>query len=478
MKKGLIITLALFSLLATASTSTSLSKQSQQPNLIVIMTDEHNFRTLGCYRDLMSDEQAYVWGKDVAVETPNLDRLAEEGAIAMNYYSSSPVCTPSRASFVSGLYPQATDSYKNNIPMNDKVTTFAQVLQKEGYATSYVGKWHLDGDAKPGFAPKRKFGFEDNRYMFNRGHWKKMEDGAKEPAVEMHVQGTDENSFATDYLTTKFLEILERDKASPFCAMLSIPDPHTPNTVREPYTSMYDNLHFKEPKTMQVSKESMPVWAISKKEYVTELKQNQMQDYFGMVKCIDDNVGRILAFLEKNKLADNTIIVFTSDHGDMMGEHHRHNKGVAYETSARIPFLIRYPQAIPQGKIIHKAFTTTDFTPTILGIMNAPAIKNIHGLNAANDFTSKEKVVVDERLTYMTGTASNWVAAVNNRYKLVLSVTDKPWLFDLEKDPDELVNFYNKKGYEKISKEMKNFLLDCLEKYDDRILLKKDGIKL
>ncbi len=453
-----------------------LNAKEKQPNLIVIMTDEHNFRTLGCYRDLMTDEQAYVWGEGVAVETPNIDRIADEGAIAMNFYSSSPVCTPSRASFVSGLYPQATDSYKNNIPMNDKVVTFAQVLQKEGYATSYVGKWHLDGDAKPGFAPKRHFGFEDNRYMFNRGHWKKMEDGATEPAVEMNVKGTDENSFTTDYLTTKFLEILERDKGDAFCAMLSIPDPHTPNTVREPYTSMFDHLNFEAPKTMQVSKEDMPVWGISKKEFVTELKQNPMQDYFGMVKCIDDNVGRILRFLDDNELTDNTIILFTSDHGDMMGEHHRHNKGVAYETSARIPFVIRYPKAIMQGKVVRRAFTTADFTPTILGMMKAPAIKNVHGSNASEVFTNTEKEVVDGRYNYMTGTASNWVAAMNHRYKLVFSVTDSPWLFDLEKDPDELVNYYNAKGYETISKDMKRFLSEAIEKYNDRVLIKNNLI--
>ena len=146
----------------------------QMPNVIIIQTDEHNLRTLGCYRELMSEDQAYVWGKGNKVETPHIDSLARDGLVCTNYFASSPVCTPSRASWVSGLYPQATGSPSNNLPLDDSIITFAEVLWKRGYATSYLGKWHLDGDAKPGWAPARKFGFSDNRFMFNRGHWKKF----------------------------------------------------------------------------------------------------------------------------------------------------------------------------------------------------------------------------------------------------------------------------------------------------------------
>ena len=145
------------------------------PNVIIIQTDEHNLRTLGCYRKHMSPEQAFVWGKGNKVDTPHIDSLARDGLICTNYFAASPVCTPSRASWVSGLYPQATGSPSNNMPLKDSIVTFAEVLRKRGYATSYLGKWHLDGGAKPGWAPARKFGFSDNRFMFNRGHWKKFE---------------------------------------------------------------------------------------------------------------------------------------------------------------------------------------------------------------------------------------------------------------------------------------------------------------
>ena len=105
----------------------------------------------------MSEDQAYVWGQSVKVDTPNIDSLAAGGALCANYYVASPVCTPSRASFVSGLYPIFTGSPSNDMPLNDDIITFAELFRRHGYSTSYVGKWHLDGEAKPGFINGRQW---------------------------------------------------------------------------------------------------------------------------------------------------------------------------------------------------------------------------------------------------------------------------------------------------------------------------------
>src|SRR5687768_9501070 len=156
--------LCLTLLTTTVRLAAALAATPERPNLLVIMTDEHNFRTLGCYRALMSPEQAFMWGPGVKVDTPNIDWLAKNGAIADRFYATSPVCTPSRAALMSGLYPQNTGAHTNNIPMDDRVVTFAEVLRRRGYTTGYAGKWHLDGDARPGWSPARKFGFDDNRY--------------------------------------------------------------------------------------------------------------------------------------------------------------------------------------------------------------------------------------------------------------------------------------------------------------------------
>ncbi len=457
-----------------------------RPNVIIIQTDEHNLRTLGCYREQMSQEQAFVWGEGVEVETPNIDSLARDGLICTNYFAASPVCTPSRASWVSGLYPQATGSSSNNLPLYDSIVTFAEVLRKRGYATSYLGKWHLDGDAKPGWAPSRKFGFSDNRFMFNRGHWKKFEMTEEGPRVATKKNGkpiydlsdADETSFATDWLVDRSLEVLERDKGKPFCLMLALPDPHGPNTVRAPYDTMYDHLTFQQPVTMRkvlAALQNRPGWVNGASNAVKKLSQSTLSKYFGMVRCIDDNVGKILRFLEENELTENTIVVFTSDHGDMMCEHCRMNKGLPYKTSVGIPFVLRYPAKVPAGKVVHTAYTTVDFFPTLMGLMSiSDGLPKLHGLNASIAYTNNKKEVAKDRIVYVRHSEGAWVAAFDRRYKLVISRLDQPWLFDLEKDPDELSNYYGREGYEKPYQRLKTELLAQMKKFKEPALMEKN----
>ncbi|MDF7823908.1 sulfatase [Pontiellaceae bacterium B12227] len=467
--------------------SSSLAGRAEQPNLLIIHTDEHNFRTLGCYRDLMSDDQSYVWGEGVKVDTPHIDSLARDGAIATSYYAASPVCTPSRASLVSGLYPVHTGSPSNDMPMHDDLVTFAEVLKNEGYATSYVGKWHLDGDAKPGFKPARKFGFADNRYMINRGHWKGLdhdENGKpiviglvpKKESSTFKVGDANEENFTTDFLVDRTLEIIERDKTKPFCVMLSIPDPHGPNQVRKPYDTMFADMHFQNPRTMDaMTEESAPGWVSIKGRNSAEggLKQEQMQWYFGMVKCIDDNVGRILNYLESQGLDENTIVVFSSDHGDLMGEHRKHNKGNPYEASAKIPFLIRWPGHIPSGKVVRSAQCNVDFAPMALSMMGVTnGLPVFHGKDTSAEYLSPRKEEQDDRIVYLSHAGSKWVAAVSRRYKLVLSVNDDPWLFDLEKDPDELNNFYTNPEYKQVAEKMQAGLVAQMERFKEPALEK------
>lgn len=467
---------------------TAQEKLSAQPNLVIIHTDEHNLRTLGAYRATMPQEQAEIWGKGNVVETPNIDRIASEGVIALNWYAPSPVCTPSRASMVSGLYPVATGSPVNDMPLNDDVITFAQILKDNGYATAYVGKWHLNGDDKPGFAPERKFGFIDNRYMFNRGHWKILGENEDGPFVDQELskygggewkqnKATKEN-FTTDFLVDKTLEIIDRDKNKPFCVMLSLPDPHGPDQVRAPYNTMYEHLQFELPSTANPKQIEIPGWLNlkGKKNIVKREKlQKSLTNYFGMVKNIDDNVGRILDFLQENNLDKNTIVVFNSDHGDLLGEHGKLNKGLPYEMSARVAFILRYPNQVNAGKSIKKAYTMVDFTPTILGLMNIDHASNsFHGIDASKDFKSDVNTITDDRIVYITNAAGRWVAAVSNRYKLVLSPSDKPWLFDLQKDPNELINCYNKSEYKQIAKALMKELYAQMKLYKEPL----DKVKL
>jgi len=450
-----------------------------KPNLIVIHTDEHNFRTLGCYRNVLTDEEAYMWGQNTVVETPHIDALADRGLLCTGFYATSPVCTPSRASLISGLYPVKTGSPKNDYPLNDDVISYAEILKQNGYATSYVGKWHLDGDAKPGFMPPRNFGFDDNRFMINRGHWKLLQDtldgidligewDGEKGKYSYDINEATSTSYTTDFLFDKAIEIIERDKDEAFCLMLSIPDPHGPDVVREPYNTMYSDMHFDTPLSMQKALEERPNWVAGGSNSITSIPQLAFTQYFGMVKCIDDNVGELMSFLGQKGLLENTIVVFTADHGDLMGEHAQKNKGLPYETSACIPFIMAFPGQITPGKVLSKAYTVADFAPTILDLMGINYMDTgFDGENVSADFLNDTPPEDPDRIVYITNAASRWVAAVNNRYKLVLSPSDRPYLFDLETDPHEIVNFYNHPDYEDIADTLKSELIRQMQQYDE-----------
>ncbi len=456
---------------ATGATASAGTKH----NLLIIHTDEHNFRTLGCYRDQLSDEQAFMWGKNAVVETPHIDRLAKEGVMCTSFYATSPVCSPSRASFVSGRYPQHTPVTTNNIALADDVITFAEVLRNNGWTTGYAGKWHLDGAAKPGWEPERDFGFSDRRYMFNRGHWKKFaltEAGAEVGSVDQKgkfsyaVNNADEKSFATDFLADRTIEFIEANRDQPFCYMLSLPDPHGPDTVRAPYDTMYTDQEYQQPRTFDIEAAASPLWAQPKGRF-----QNMAQ-YFGMVKCIDDNVGRIMAALEKNGVLDHTIVIFTSDHGDLRGEHHRQNKGVPYEASALVPFVVRAPKLVPSGAVVRQSMGTVDFMPTALRLMGVQAGSTVQGRDLST-WLQRPPAASEASVTFVrqAGKGSQgWISAITDRHKLVVSASDQPWLFDLQLDPDELRNFFNEESHADVRAELTRQLRAYAEEFEDPYL--------
>lgn len=455
-----------------SSTEGKDSHKTTKPNLLVIMTDEHSFRTLGCYRQTLSKEQSELWGEGNVVETPMIDSLAKEGALCTNFYSTSPVCSPARGSFMTGMYPQNTPVLTNDIPLKGELTTFASLLQKEGYSTGYSGKWHLDGHGKPQWGPKRQFGFADNRFMFNRGHWKVLEDTPQGPRVKTQkngkpsydITGADGKSFTTDWLTTKTLNFLNENKDKPFCYMVSYPDPHGPDKVRAPYDKMYTSMKFSVPPTAKKSLDGVPSWGKPKKG------AGDQAQYYGMIKCIDDNIKRILGLLKDNGQLDNTVIVFTADHGDMRGEHGKQNKGVPYEASAKVPFIVRYPEKIKAGKIVEESLGGVDFLPTVLGLMGFSVNPVQDGRDASILFQEKKPKVWDD-VSFIRGTGTkNWTSALDKRFKLILSPVDMPWLIDKEKDPDELSNFCFAPEYREVVRRLAKALKAYGEKYNDENL--------
>lgn len=470
------------------------SKADAQPNLLLIITDEHSFRTLGCYRELMSYKQGHVWG-DAVVETPNLDYLAHNGAILTSMYASTPSCTPSRSSMFTGNYPQTNDMPKNGNYQSAKIPTLGTVLSDNGYRTGYAGKLHLLGHPKPNWAPEYDFGFKDNRFMLNGGHWKKFgltEDGKPYVAAingkgkpTSKVDGADEESYATDFLTNRALDFLDQNKDKPFAYVLSYPDPHTPNTVRAPYDTMYTHHIFNLPETFRRNDyKNQPKWRQTdlgptkykpNRNFTDEKILSYIPQYYGMVKCIDDNIGRLIDKLRADGNLENTIIAFSSDHGDLMGEHGRLNKGTPHETSAKIPFIVFYPNGIQPKTVITKAANTTDWMDTFLKLMNVSYFDPAS--TEGRDLTPWliKKKDADEKLEDITFVRFlYWAAAVTDRYKLILDKGgDKPWLIDLEIDPNENTNFIDSPDHKEVVQDLAKKLKAYGIKYNDDTVLDK-----
>lgn len=446
------------------------------PNVLLIITDEHNFRTLGCYRESMPREQAEMWGLGATVPTPHLDRLAKEGVICTRAYATSPVCSPCRAAMITGRYPHATGVPTNNRILDRSIPTLADRLNSAGYRSAFFGKWHLGGDGKPEWAPKVDGGFQFTKFMFNRGHWKKfvIEDGV--PAVGARrrnmptydVDSADSKSFATDWLTDRAIHFITDETArKPFFTVISYPDPHGPNTVREPYDHRFDDLPFMAPRTYQTGVPA-PRWLGGGKKHPV-FRGADMSKYFGMVQCLDDNIGRLLRTMKQKGHLDNTLIIMTSDHGDLCYEHDRQNKGNPYEGSARVPLILRHPQRIMADQVYTEPVGTVDLTPTVMGFLDLPADPGDHGRDLSSALAAPSKRSEKRPVTFLrnAGTSAAWVAAVDSRYKLILSVNDSPWLFDALEDPDELRNFHGRPDTADVSERLGRALQEYGAAYSD-----------
>jgi uncharacterized sulfatase len=244
---------------------------------------------------------------------------------------------------------------------------------------------------------------------------------------------------------------------------------------------MYNSLTFEAPVSYNIPEENVPRWA--EKDIDCSIDQAQ---YFGMVKCIDDNVGKIIRYLKDNDLLKNTILVFTSDHGDMRAEHHRHNKGIPFEASAKVPFIVYYPAKIKAGSFVDNAFSTVDFAPSILKLAGIDYPSSMQGRDFSPLMEKSENQKDWDDITIIRSTGLNkngsWIAVVTSRYKLVLSKAENPWLLDLEKDPFELTNHIsnieNKTVVKQLAAKLQQYTLKYNDPYLNETKMEADMIRL
>ena len=440
------------------------AENGEKPNILIIYCDQLAAWTLGCYG-----------GNEIG--TPNIDRLAEEGVVMTNFYANTPVSTPSRGCFMSGLYPTEHGAFKNAMQIRQDIPTFASELRDAGYVTGYAGKWHLDGSPKrPGWDLKGKdMGWTDRSAMYSFGHYKTITDTGGEHPVFSSAVSPDPEHYPTDWFTDRAVEFIGKHKNEPFCYMLSIPDPHPAYLVRSPYDSMFPEDDMKIPHTLMDEPENDNYLyhesrlKTNKKSGKTEYQmilENIRQDksrYFGMIKCIDDNIGRLLDFLRREDLYDNTIIVFSADHGDMMGEHARMAKAVPFESAARVPFIVRYPELLESG-VSDNVASAIDFYPTVLSLAGVEQKGVVSGRDLTEELMGKKKDEVAILRCYAS--SYPWICAVDGRYKLVYGEKDKPGealLLDRYRDPEESLNFFHDPEYgpvvKRLSKELKEYCM-------------------
>jgi arylsulfatase A-like enzyme len=420
-------------------------RKNQSPNLLIIHTDQLSCWALSIYAKQRTDTANY--GK-VLVKTPYIDSLAQEGAILYNFFTNSAVCTPSRGCLVTGRYPHAHGAYKNNIELNRDEVTIAHILQSNGYETGYAGKWHIDGPPKPGWLkPERSMGFADCRFMFNRGHWKKIVDQPQgNPEVSPYKVIGNKKTFTTDWLADKTIDFIKKPRRKPFFYLVSIPDPHGPFTVRQPYMTMYKPEDMTVPNNFKES----PTGKTNKKT-AAQMRKNKAH-YCGLVKCIDDNVGRILDALKDKDILDDTIIVFTTDHGEYMGEHGLYGKNQWYRTAYQIPFIVRWPKRIKSGTVINNFVTNVDVQQTLLGLMGFKPCGREQGRDASGLLRGEKIKWTNEAMIHHSSLEAAGI--FTPEYELVLKAKGNHMLFDRTNDPEQLKNLYNNFEHRKVKNDL------------------------
>ncbi len=454
-------------------------RASRPKNVLFIWTDQQRPDTIGAYRG-----SSGVPGPD----TPNVDRLAAGGALFEQAYCTQPVCSPSRASVLTGLYPHAHGVPQNNIPLAAEIPTLAELLRPHGYATGYVGKWHLGNElGRPelgthGFdswvstedqytRDRAAEGFSDYyHFLVSRGYEPPdtAADGAKvfsRPTAAKLPEEVGKPAFQAGAC----VDFLERNRDRPFLLMVNFLEPHPPYIG--PFDDRYDPERVPLPESWYRAMEpSVPArYRQRRREYEVRLPQVDTNDergwkalkarYWGSCTLVDKYVGKILDRLEVLGLADDTVVVYSTDHGDMMGEHRLIQKSVPYEGATHVPLIVRAPGVeAAQGRRLATPVSQVHLVPTLLDLLGQPVPGHVQGtslvpLLAEGDRAPEEAEVVIEwngRPRQVSGSGDVSEAKPSEvvdvrtirrgRWKLNAHLTGEVELYDLRADPGELHN--------------------------------------
>lgn len=489
--------------------------EQKRPNIIFIFSDDHALQSIGAYGSVIN-------------ETPNIDRLATEGAIFENSFCGNSLCGPSRATVLTGKHSHKNGFLRNGNKFDGNQSTFPQLLQNAGYQTAIIGKWHLSSDPT---------GFDFWKILPGQGSYYNPD--------FLHMDGSRkrETGYVTDIITDDAIRWLDnRDTDKPFLLMAQHKAPHrnwspAPRhldlyrdvTLPEPET-LYDDLsgriaYLKENEMMirddmswendmkfqgenlypdhftdhangeyrRMNDEQRAAWDAAyepeNKEFIARMQagelsdkeilqwkyQRYVKDYIRVIASVDENVGRLLNYLDQSGEAENTIIIYSSDQGFYLGEHGWYDKRWIFEESFKMPFLVRWPAVIAPGSRPEGFIQNIDYAPTFLEVAGVEIPGEIQGRSILPLLQHPEETPHDWRdaVYYSYYENATWHQVPihdgirNDRYKLVYFPRRTKWqLFDLEKDPHELTSVHDDPAYATIFAGMQKRYNDLRHYYD------------
>jgi arylsulfatase A-like enzyme len=414
--------------------------------VVFVLVDQMRAAALGC----MGNEQ---------VQTPTMDALADGGVQFTSAYAANPVCSPARASILTGCYPHENRHITNDLRLPTGVTSIADAFGDTGYDTGYIGKWHLDGEGLPGYVPPgpRRQGF-DYWEGFNKGH----------RHLQGHPQFDDGGTFLgrtgdyqPAYQTDLAVDFMTEDRADPFFLFLSWGPPHPPFAAPEEYSEQYD------PEALDL-RPNVP-------DEMAEEVRPALAEYYAMIESLDDQLQRLLDALDAQGIADETVVCFTADHGDMLGSHGQWSKGVPYEESIHVPLILRYPDGLEAGREFDAPVSHVDYFPTLAGLCDVPVPDRAQGRDLVpvldGDANPPEQVYIEGGLT----TDEAWRALRTERFLIAVEedLTTRD-LFDVGGgDTYQQSNLAGERRRQ-LEETLHDRLVDEAYRYDDRRLMGSD----
>jgi len=418
-----------------------------RPNIVFILADQMRYSALGCM------------GNNY-IRTPNLDSLAGQGALFTNAFSSSPVCSPYRAQLMTGKYSHKTGVVHNNIKLPEDQISIAELLKRAGYATGYIGKWHLEGGKTAPEGDIRRSGFvPPGEARQGWDYWAALECShnyyktkyyrdSEEPIPVMGYEPDVQTDLAIDYM--------RRNKSHPFCLMLSWGPPHPPYKPPEEYAVYVP--------------EEVPLRPNVSGRY-EQSARGHIADYYGLVTSLDNNIKRLVGALDDLGIADNTIVCFTSDHGDMLGSHGEVQKQRPWEESIHIPFIMRYPAKIQARQRKDLIFNSVDVMPTLLGFCGVSIPTDVQGEDLSAPILSGSGSGPDSAFFAITshgaGPGWNWRGVRTDEWMYAATATDDWVLYNVIDDPYEMKNLITDPKYKQKKQELRKRLKEWIDHTGD-----------